>query len=112
MDEIVSSCNLRSVTYALFQSAFKVLFPAPRCKGSPTGARRSGKAEQRRRSAPDVSPFTREAFAQVVDSMFNQHAKWLDVRKSHAPWLRSVTSAFDSLFMVKKPDSIFMFTRD
>lgn len=35
---------------------------------------------------------TYEAFAHVVDSMFNQHAKWLDICKKHAPWRRSVSS--------------------
>jgi phosphoketolase len=29
---------------------------------------------------------TYEAFAHVVDSMFNQHAKWLDMSKNHVPW--------------------------
>ncbi|WP_008308833.1 phosphoketolase [Leptolyngbya sp. PCC 6406] len=35
---------------------------------------------------------TYEAFAHVVDSMFNQHAKWLDISKKHAPWRMSVSS--------------------
>jgi len=35
---------------------------------------------------------TYEAFAHVVDSMFNQHAKWLDIAKNHAPWRASVAS--------------------
>ena len=35
---------------------------------------------------------TYEAFAHVVDSMFNQHAKWLDICQSHVPWRRSVSS--------------------
>jgi xylulose-5-phosphate/fructose-6-phosphate phosphoketolase len=35
---------------------------------------------------------TYEAFAHVVDSMFNQHAKWLDVSKNHVPWRASVAS--------------------
>ncbi len=35
---------------------------------------------------------TYEAFAHVVDSMFNQHAKWLDICKHHVPWRRSVAS--------------------
>jgi xylulose-5-phosphate/fructose-6-phosphate phosphoketolase len=35
---------------------------------------------------------TYEAFAHVVDSMFNQHAKWLDVCRNHVPWRRSVSS--------------------
>ena len=26
---------------------------------------------------------TYEAFAHVIDSMFNQHAKWLDISKNH-----------------------------
>lgn len=29
---------------------------------------------------------TYEAFAHVVDSMLNQHAKWLDIAKNHVPW--------------------------
>jgi hypothetical protein len=29
---------------------------------------------------------TYEAFAHVIDSMFNQHAKWLDICKNHVPW--------------------------
>jgi xylulose-5-phosphate/fructose-6-phosphate phosphoketolase len=35
---------------------------------------------------------TYEAFAHVVDSMFNQHAKWLDISKSHVHWRASVAS--------------------
>jgi len=35
---------------------------------------------------------TYEAFAHVVDSMFNQHAKWLDTSKNHVPWRASVAS--------------------
>ncbi len=35
---------------------------------------------------------TYEAFAHVVDSMFNQHAKWLDICRHHVPWRRSVSS--------------------
>ena len=35
---------------------------------------------------------TYEAFAHVVDSMFNQHAKWLDISKNHVPWRASVSS--------------------
>jgi xylulose-5-phosphate/fructose-6-phosphate phosphoketolase len=35
---------------------------------------------------------TYEAFAHVIDSMFNQHAKWLDICKSHVPWRASVAS--------------------
>jgi len=29
---------------------------------------------------------TYEAFSHVVDSMFNQHAKWLDIAKNHVRW--------------------------
>ena len=29
---------------------------------------------------------TYEAFAHVVDSMFNQHAKRLDISKNHVSW--------------------------
>lgn len=32
-----------------------------------------------------------EAFVHIVDSMFNQHAKWLDV-SSHVPWRRPIAS--------------------
>ena len=35
---------------------------------------------------------TYEAFAHVVDSMFNQHAKWLDICKNHVPWRASVAA--------------------
>ncbi len=35
---------------------------------------------------------TYEAFAHVVDSMFNQHAKWLDIAKNHVPWRASVAA--------------------
>jgi len=35
---------------------------------------------------------TYEAFAHVVDSMFNQHAKWLDICKNHVPWRAPVSS--------------------
>ena len=35
---------------------------------------------------------TYEAFAHVIDSMFNQHAKWLDISKNHVPWRASVSS--------------------
>jgi xylulose-5-phosphate/fructose-6-phosphate phosphoketolase len=35
---------------------------------------------------------TYEAFAHVIDSMFNQHAKWLDTCKNHVPWRASVAS--------------------
>jgi xylulose-5-phosphate/fructose-6-phosphate phosphoketolase len=35
---------------------------------------------------------TYEAFAHVVDSMFNQHAKWLDISKHEVPWRAPVAS--------------------
>lgn len=35
---------------------------------------------------------TYEAFAHVIDSMFNQHAKWLDICKNHVPWRASISS--------------------
>jgi xylulose-5-phosphate/fructose-6-phosphate phosphoketolase len=35
---------------------------------------------------------TYEAFAHVVDSMVNQHAKWLDISKNHVHWRAPVTS--------------------
>jgi len=35
---------------------------------------------------------TYEAFAHVVDSMFNQHAKWLDISKNHVRWRAPVPS--------------------
>jgi xylulose-5-phosphate/fructose-6-phosphate phosphoketolase len=35
---------------------------------------------------------TYEAFAHVIDSMVNQHAKWLDIAKNHVPWRASVAS--------------------
>jgi xylulose-5-phosphate/fructose-6-phosphate phosphoketolase len=35
---------------------------------------------------------TYEAFAHVVDSMVNQHAKWLDISKNHVPWRAPVAS--------------------
>ena len=35
---------------------------------------------------------TYEAFAHVVDSMFNQHAKWLDISKNHVKWRAPVSS--------------------
>jgi xylulose-5-phosphate/fructose-6-phosphate phosphoketolase len=35
---------------------------------------------------------TYEAFAHVIDSMFNQHAKWLDISKHHVPWRAPVAS--------------------
>ena len=33
-----------------------------------------------------------EAFVHIVDSMFNQHAKWLNVSKHDVPWRASVSS--------------------
>jgi xylulose-5-phosphate/fructose-6-phosphate phosphoketolase len=36
---------------------------------------------------------TYEAFVHVVDSMFNQHAKWLDVSKNEVAWRMPVPSA-------------------
>jgi len=33
-----------------------------------------------------------EAFIHVIDSMFNQHAKWLDICKKHVPWRAPVSS--------------------
>jgi xylulose-5-phosphate/fructose-6-phosphate phosphoketolase len=35
---------------------------------------------------------TYEAFAHVIDSMFNQHAKWLDISKNHVHWRAAVSS--------------------
>jgi xylulose-5-phosphate/fructose-6-phosphate phosphoketolase len=35
---------------------------------------------------------TYEAFAHVIDSMFNQHAKWLDICKKDVPWRAPVSS--------------------
>ena len=35
---------------------------------------------------------TYEAFVHVVDSMFNQHAKWLKTTRSHVPWRRPIAS--------------------
>src|SRR5215469_10347218 len=35
---------------------------------------------------------TYEAFSHVVDSMFNQHAKWLDIAKNHVRWRVPVAS--------------------
>ncbi|XHU96675.1 MAG: phosphoketolase family protein [cyanobacterium endosymbiont of Rhopalodia gibba] len=35
---------------------------------------------------------TYEAFAHVVDSMFNQHAKWLDICKNKVSWRASISS--------------------
>ena len=35
---------------------------------------------------------TYEAFAHVVDSMFNQHAKWLDIAKNHVRWRVPIAS--------------------
>ncbi len=33
-----------------------------------------------------------EAFIHIIDSMFNQHAKWLKTTKSEIPWRRSIAS--------------------
>ena len=35
---------------------------------------------------------TYEAFVHIVDSMFNQHAKWLKVTRDHIPWRRPIAS--------------------
>ena len=35
---------------------------------------------------------TYEAFAHVIDSMFNQHAKWLDICKKDVPWRAPISS--------------------
>ncbi|HVL00854.1 MAG TPA: phosphoketolase family protein, partial [Dongiaceae bacterium] len=35
---------------------------------------------------------TYEAFAHVVDSMFNQHAKWLDIARNHVHWRAPVSA--------------------
>jgi xylulose-5-phosphate/fructose-6-phosphate phosphoketolase len=35
---------------------------------------------------------TYEAFVHVVDSMFNQHAKWLKVTREEIPWRRPISS--------------------
>jgi xylulose-5-phosphate/fructose-6-phosphate phosphoketolase len=35
---------------------------------------------------------TYEAFAHVVDSMLNQHAKWLDICKNYVPWRSPISS--------------------
>jgi len=35
---------------------------------------------------------TYEAFAHVIDSMFNQHAKWLDISKNHVSWRAPIAS--------------------
>ncbi len=35
---------------------------------------------------------TYEAFAHVIDSMFNQHAKWLDISKNIVPWRAPLSS--------------------
>ena len=35
---------------------------------------------------------TYEAFAHVIDSMVNQHAKWLDISKNHVEWRAPVAS--------------------
>ncbi|MRD72911.1 phosphoketolase family protein [Rhodocyclus tenuis] len=39
---------------------------------------------------------TYEAFAHVIDSMFNQHAKWLDISRREVPW-RAPVSALNIL---------------
>ena len=33
-----------------------------------------------------------EAFIHIIDSMFNQHAKWLDISKNHVSWRAPVSS--------------------
>lgn len=33
-----------------------------------------------------------EAFIHLIDSMFNQHAKWLKVTRNHIPWRRPIAS--------------------
>ena len=35
---------------------------------------------------------TYEAFVHIIDSMFNQHAKWLKVTKNEIPWRESISS--------------------
>ncbi|HAX78403.1 MAG TPA: phosphoketolase [Cyanobacteria bacterium UBA11372] len=35
---------------------------------------------------------TYEAFSHVIDSMFNQHAKWLHISKRHVPWRSPISS--------------------
>jgi xylulose-5-phosphate/fructose-6-phosphate phosphoketolase len=35
---------------------------------------------------------TYEAFAHIVDSMFNQYAKWLDIAKNNVPWRAPVSA--------------------
>ncbi len=35
---------------------------------------------------------TYEAFAHVIDSMFNQHAKWLDICRHEVPWRSPISS--------------------
>ena len=35
---------------------------------------------------------TYEAFVHVIDSMFNQHAKWLKTTTQHIPWRRPIAS--------------------
>src|ERR1700733_15298627 len=35
---------------------------------------------------------TNEAFAHIIDSMYNQHAKWLEKSKSESSWRAPVTS--------------------
>lgn len=52
---------------------------------------------------------TYEAFAHVVSSMFNQHAKWLDICKNHVPWRRSVSSLnilLSSLALAARPQRL------
>src|SRR5262249_59786330 len=35
---------------------------------------------------------TYEAFAHIIDSMFNQFAKWLDISKNHVKWRAPIPS--------------------
>lgn len=35
---------------------------------------------------------TYEAFAHIIDSMFNQHAKWLSISKNETPWRSPISS--------------------
>jgi xylulose-5-phosphate/fructose-6-phosphate phosphoketolase len=35
---------------------------------------------------------TYEAFSHIIDSMFNQHAKWLDISKHETPWRSPISS--------------------
>ena len=35
---------------------------------------------------------TYEAFSHIIDSMFNQHAKWLDISKHETPWRAPISS--------------------